>query len=248
MRYLRPIILQPDKLKSFAQKAWINYVIRELHAYEIRKHRIKKDISINNFCDVPFETKTSKELIALLNLKLPVSLQEELFHVGVHIIKQTEVNNYDRVFTLFFECFWHPDFSSLHLPMIQEAQQRLIILENILARCEEKKPKISTLKYRLHDVKSPSLSIEESYTIKRVLRTFTNLNTLLLWKVCDDATLYLIGNNCKHLTTLDVWRSTNVSNQGIAYLISEVYFETLKVDESQRNPLCRTITKVVIKV
>ena len=65
MRYLRPIILQPDKLKSFAQKAWINYVIRELHAYEIRKHRIKKDISINNFCDVPFETKTSKELIAL---------------------------------------------------------------------------------------------------------------------------------------------------------------------------------------
>ena len=60
--------------------------------------------------------------------------QEELFHFGVHLIRQIEVNDFDVVYALFFECFWHPEFCSLHLPVIQEAKQRLIILEHILGR------------------------------------------------------------------------------------------------------------------
>ena len=36
---------------------------------------------------------------------------------------------------------------------------------------------------------TPTISIEESYVLKRVLRGFRQLRSLILWKVCDDAML-----------------------------------------------------------
>ena len=64
----------------------------------------------------------------------------------------------------------------------------------------------------MHDVKSPLLSLEESYTIKRCLRTMNHLKTLLLWKVCDDATLYLIGSHCPQLELLGRWPIIRIRN------------------------------------
>ena len=66
-----------------------------------------------------------------------------------------------------------------------------------------------------------------------------NLKKILLWKVCDDITLNLIGSHCKYLEYLDVWKSSNVSDQGILLLIG---------DEIKPNPLCQSLLKIVIKV
>ena len=152
--------------------------------------------------------------------------------------RNTEVVG-SKLFSIFFECFWQPDFSILQLPMVQDLQSRIDLLEHICMKCEHKIPKITNLTYRLHDVKSPHLSLEESYFIKRIFRTMINLKKILLWKVCDDITLNLIGSHCKYLEYLDVWKSSNVSDQGILLLIG---------DGIKPNPLCQSLLKIVIKV
>ena len=94
MRYLRPLILQPQSLKSCTQRAWILYIIRELHSYQITQHRLKKDVSINNFAeDVPLE-KTTSEMITLLDQILPKSLQGSYSYLTLSLF-------YD------FGIFWH---------------------------------------------------------------------------------------------------------------------------------------------
>ena len=88
MRYLRPLILQPESLKSKAQKTWINYVIRELQNYQITECRLKKDLSINNFSDLQASyEKNTIQITTLLDKNLPKVLQEELFDVGLYLIR-----------------------------------------------------------------------------------------------------------------------------------------------------------------
>ena len=88
MRYLRPLMLHPESLKSKAQKTWINYVIRELQNYQITECRLKKDLSINNFSDLQASYKKNTiQITSLLDKNLPKVLQEELFDVGLYLIR-----------------------------------------------------------------------------------------------------------------------------------------------------------------
>ena len=62
---------------------------------------------------------------------------------------------------------------------------------------------------------SPDISIEESYLTKRVLRGFMCLKTLVLWKAADDAMLQIIGLTCRSLESIDLWKSSHVTDLGI---------------------------------
>ena len=60
-----------------------------------------------------------------------------------------------------------------------------------------------------------NISIEESYILKRVLRGFRQLRSLILWKVCDDAMLQILGVTCHHLVDVDIWKSTAATDTGV---------------------------------
>ena len=47
-----------------------------------------------------------------------------------------------------------------------------------------------------------SVPSEESYVLKRVLRGFRSLRSLILWRVCDDAMLQILGVTCHHLESI----------------------------------------------
>ena len=64
---------------------------------------------------------------------------------------------------------------------------------------------------------SPNISIEEAYVLKRVLRGFRQLRSLILWKICDDAMLQILGVTCHNLDNIDIWKSTNATDTGIRY-------------------------------
>ena len=49
---------------------------------------------------------------------------------------------------------------------------------------------------------TPTISIEESYVLKRVLRGFRQLRSLILWKVCDDAMLQVRQSDERFLLLL----------------------------------------------
>ena len=60
-----------------------------------------------------------------------------------------------------------------------------------------------------------NISIEESYILKRVLRGFRQLRSLILWRVCDDAMLQILGVTCHHLLEVDIWKSTAATDAGV---------------------------------
>ena len=64
----------------------------------------------------------------------------------------------------------------------------------------------SSLKIKMFETNN--ISIEESYILKRVLRGFRQLRSLVLWRVCDDAMLQILGVTCHNLLEVDIWKST----------------------------------------
>jgi hypothetical protein len=62
---------------------------------------------------------------------------------------------------------------------------------------------------------------QESYLLKRIVRTsLGNLRLLVLWWVCDDPLLNIVGATCPFLEALDVWRSSAVTDLGVKMLLS----------------------------
>ena len=80
-------------------------------------------------------------------------------------------------------------------------------------------------------------------------RGLYNLRMLVLWKVADDAMLAIIGATCLHLESLDVWRSTGVSDMGLKFLLS-FGAEELPWDEEvklSKSKLCKSLRRISIK-
>ena len=86
---------------------------------------------------------------------------------------------------------------------------------------------------------TPNISIEESYVLKRVLRGFRQLRSLILWKICDDAMLQILGVTCQHLDNIDIWKSTNATDAGIRMFLG--------LDAERPFKVCSSLTKVAIK-
>merc|ERR1719411_313018 len=86
---------------------------------------------------------------------------------------------------------------------------------------------------------TPNISIEEAYVLKRVLRGFRQLRSLILWKICDDAMLQILGVTCHHLDNIDIWKSTNATDTGIRMFLG--------LDAERPFKVCSSLTKVAIK-
>ena len=71
----------------------------------------------------------------------------------------------------------------------------------------------SSLKIKMFETNN--ISIEESYILKRVLRGFRQLRSLVLWRVCDDAMLQILGVTCHNLLEVDIWKSTSATDAGV---------------------------------
>mgnify|MGYP001176494611 CR=1 FL=1 len=71
----------------------------------------------------------------------------------------------------------------------------------------------SSLKIKMFETNN--ISIEESYILKRVLRGFRQLRSLVLWRVCDDAMLQILGVTCHNLLEVDIWKSTAATDAGV---------------------------------
>lgn len=133
------------------------------------------------------------------------------------------------MFAPFFCLFWKPFYKLLNIPSLADDQDRIAVLESLVRKsgastltADEATTEVESAKFRLFD---HSLSMEESYLMKRVLRSLRNLRVLVLWKVADDAMLAVIGTTCRQLEAVDVWRSASVTDMGLKFLLSFEAYE-----------------------
>ena len=85
----------------------------------------------------------------------------------------------------------------------------------------------------------PTISAPEQSLVRGVLAGFHCLHHLVLWKACEDQMLEIVGATCPSLASLDVWRSTHVTDQGVRALLG--------LDLACPRPLCASLTTVAIK-
>ncbi len=271
MSYLRPFELQPKKLRMSTQDAWLHHIFRQIsdhHIWSRRPNNIITEVAalesyeatlksvLDNNSDYnnrKGKSEVTKDMKDYLDDLLPRMLQEEIFHYGVHMCKKEEVL-FD-MFPMFFKQFWRPDFKHLHLPLVQNPSERLPVLEHLLSQCERHPggaTEATSVKFRLMDAKQSKLSLEESYLTKRIWRTMKHLKVLVLWKVADNAMLHILGRTCVNLEALDIWRSSDVTDLGIRFLlgIDSVSHDNLlgsNVNMKNLNGLCEKMIRVVIK-
>ena len=84
-----------------------------------------------------------------------------------------------------------------------------------------------------------SISIEENYLTKRVLRGFHDVTNLVIWKAADDAMLQIIGHTCHNLQSLDLWKCVKVTDTGVQMLLG--------LDGLVKTKLCASLEKIIIK-
>ena len=173
----------------------------------------------------------TSNLSRYLDALLPRSLQEEAFHRGAQMLRN-ELCLFDDAFPVLFCLLWRNRFHHLDLPLIADKEDRVSVLEFLTSdsASNEERGKIVSAKFRLFE--TSDLDIQESYLMKRILRTFANLRVLVLWWACDDQMLNIVGETCRQLEALDVWRSAAVTDLGLKMLLSSGFdkggcYETL---------------------
>ncbi|TRY70234.1 hypothetical protein TCAL_04848 [Tigriopus californicus] len=241
MSYLRSLNLQPESLKQTCLDVWMQHVIRLIRDEQIILRGKLPELSspscqsfsgalkvLHSFKSDQMGQASNKNIIIdppalarYLNAHLPPSVQEESFHRGANLVKK---ELFFDMFPPYFGLLWRPSFHFLDLPPIRELSDRVFVLDLLTTSpaegTSEEHPlgSIETAKFRLFD--TCELNIEESYLMKRVLRRLTNLKSLVLWWACDDTMLNIIGANCDVLESLDVWRSSSVTDLGLKMLLS----------------------------
>ena len=113
----------------------------------------------------------------------------------------------------FMYVFYQTEIKQLEMPALVRSQDRLTVLDLLYNLGTPHGHQAHTLKVKMFE--TPNISIEESYVLKRVLRGFRQLKSLILWKVCDDAMLQILGVTCHHLDNIDIWKSANATDTGI---------------------------------
>lgn len=181
---------------------------------------------------------------------LPRSMQEEVFHRGAQVLRQEQLlevastgGGHD-LFVPFFQLFWRSDFQLLNLPGMSSSSDRTRVLENLAENLRDG-PSPEVAKFRMFD--NQTLTLEESYFLKRALRDLgANLRVLVLWKVCDDAMLAILGSTCRSLEAVDLWRSGNVTDAGLRYLL-RLGWDPRGDSGQQGHQVRLTLRRVVIK-
>ena len=175
-----------------------------------------------------------------------MSLQEELFQHGAAMLKNEAIGDpyisFDDLltpdmFVLYMFITYQPEIKSLEIPELSRQADRVTTLDLLYNVGTPYGHNLKTVKFRMFE--SPAISIEELYLTKRVLRGFRNLQSLVLWRACDDAMLQIIGLTCHQLESIDLWKSINVTDQGVRMLLG--------LDAELRTCHCASLKKVMIK-
>lgn len=219
MSYVRPYSLQPKELKLTALDSWLKHVFSLIRDNSILNNRatVTTPSSYLNVSDCDLESPSqslSQRITYYFEALVPKQLQEEVFHHGAQMLRKEEFALHCcagllDMFAPYFQLFWKPSHKFLNIPSIADSFDRVTVLEDLISKAgagasdQHGTPEVA--KFRLFD---HSLSLEESYLMKRALRSLahSNLKVLVLWKVADDAMLSIIGANCHQLESLDVWR------------------------------------------
>jgi len=230
MSYLRkPLKLQPPRLEVAASQSWTKHVLGLL-----KHHR-------HYFSDHLCLRALRQSLGDYLRCHTPPVLEEELFHRGLTCLSRDVCTEGDLhtpdMFVLYMFVFYKPDMKQIEIPALAQHQDRITVLDLLYNLGTPHGHMLTQAKIRMFS--SPSISIEESYLTKRVLRGFMNLQSLVLWKAADDSMLQIVGLTCKSLQSIDLWKSINVSDLGIRHFLG--------LDGQTNSRLCKTLSKVMIR-
>merc|ERR1740128_919419 len=176
-----------------------------------------------------------------LKCRVPPSVEEELFHHGLVMLKKEVWEGDDflspDMYVMYMIVCYKPQMKHLEVPGLSQHADRVTVLDLLYNLGAQHGHLLQSAKIKMFE--HSKISIEANYLTKRVLRGFMNLKTLVLWKAADDAMLQIIGITCKSLESIDLWKSTKVTDLGIRMFLG--------LDAQNKTRLCKTLQKGMIK-
>jgi len=230
MSYIRSVKFQPDRLEVLASISWTKAVLDVLKQH---KHYFS-----DHACLRVLRNKLGEHVFQ----QLPRVIREELFQHGCLALRReiwSAIRDFRTpdLFVPFMYVFYNTDIKQLEAPPLVRVQDRLTVMDMLYNLGTPNGHDAHTLKVKMFDTQN--ISIEESYVLKRVLRGFRSLSSLVLWKACDDAMLQIIGVTCRQLESIDIWKSTNATDSGIRMFLG--------LDAERPFKVCSSLKKVAIK-
>ena len=230
MSYIRQSRLQPDRLETIAGIRWTQAVLKILTQH---KHTFS-----DHACLRLLRHKLSTEMLE----KLPRVVREGVWQQGCGVVRRevwSAVRDYlqPHMWVPFMYVFYQTDIRQLEIPALLRSQDRLTVLDLLYNLGTPHGHQATCLKMKMFETNN--ISIEESYILKRVLRGFRQLRSLILWKVCDDAMLQILGVTCHHLMELDIWKSTAATDSGVRMFLG--------LDAERPFKVCSSIKRIAIK-
>jgi len=230
----KPSLQSPLTLKQQSGKSWSAFLLNilRLHRHKFSDHLCLRTIRC--------------KLFEYMDLRVPPTIQDDLFLQGSMLLKNENLQQpylslddliTPDMFVLYMFVNYKSEMKHLEIPEINRQTDRVTVLDILYNMGTPYGHYTKTLKIQMFD--SPNLSIEESYLTKRVLRGFRHLNSLVLWRACDDAMLQIIGITCQNLESIDLWKSANVSDHGVEMLLA--------LGTERKTSLCHRLVKVMIK-
>ena len=138
------------------------------------------------------------------------------------------------MFVPFLSACYTTDTSRLEVPGLIRVQDRVTVLDTLQHLGTHA---ASSLALKLFDC--PTISAQEQALTRQALAGFPHLQQLVLWKACDDSMLEVVGATCLSLTSIDIWKSTQATDQGVRALLG--------LDLSRPRQLCSSLREVAIK-
>jgi len=229
MSYLRPVKLQPPRLEVCASLSWSHYVLSLLRQH---RHFFSDHICLRSLRQV---------LGDHLARHIPHTLEEELFHRGLSLLSREVWQQGDPLipdmYVLYMFVFYKADMKQLEVPSLARHADRVTVLDLLYNLGTPHGHQVTMAKLKMFS--SPNISIEESYLVKRVLRGFMHLRSLVLWKAADDAMLQIIGLTCRTLESIDLWKSIKATDLGVRHLLG--------LEAQSNSRLCKTLSRVMIR-
>jgi len=228
MSYLRPARLQPERLEAQAGLAWCRAVIQVLSRH---KHFFQDSV-----CLRVMRARLGEHLAR----QLPHCLRQQLFQQGCQALRREVVWSALRdflspdMFVPFLSACYTTDTSRLEVPGLIRVQDRVTVLDTLQHLGTHG---ASSLALKLFDC--PTISAQEQALTRQALAGFPHLHQLILWKACDDSMLEVVGATCLSLTSIDIWKSTQATDQGVRALLG--------LDLSRPRQLCSSLREVAIK-
>lgn len=230
MSYIRQAKLQPNSLEVLASGCWTKAVLSVLSEH---RHSFSDQL-----CLRLIRQKISQNILE----SLPRVIREQLFQQGCSVVRRelwSAVRDFltPNLWVPFMYVFYQTELKHLEIPALIRSQDRLTVLDLLYNLGTPHGHQAQCLKIKMFE--SPNISIEEAYVLKRVLRGFRQLRSLILWKICDDAMLQILGVTCHNLDNIDIWKSTNATDTGIRMFLG--------LDAERPFKVCSSLTKVAIK-